>query len=93
MCDVEPFGSCLFTGSDAIEDLPLGAIVAVCRLVACQEMTPPLIRLVPEPERSFGNYEPGRFMWMLEDIRKLSLPFPMRGQQGLFDVELPDGIL
>jgi hypothetical protein len=30
----------------------------------------------------------GAFAWVLEDIRRVK-PFPVRGQLGLFDVEVP----
>ena len=65
---------------------PLGAIVAVGRLAACEQMTAPLIELVAEPERTYGHYTIGRWMWMLEDVVALGEPVPYRGRQGLFDV-------
>ncbi len=66
--------------------LPLGAIVAVSRLVACEQMTEALIDAVPDPERQFGHYEPGRWMWMLEDVRALRHPAEFVGRQRLFSV-------
>lgn len=96
LCCEEPFHSVLTTAklsSYPVSDetmLPLGAIVAVGRLVACERMTPALIDLVPEPERSFGHYAPGRWMWMLEGVEQLAEPVLFRGHQGLFDVSLPD---
>lgn len=87
LCDVEPFGSALFTGPLALDDLPFGAIVAVCTLVDCKP-TALLFDLVGEPEYSFGDYSIGRYGWMLEDIRVLDEPIPMRGQQGMWEVEI-----
>lgn len=85
LCDVEPFGSCLFTGPNAIEDLPLGALVCVADLVDCV----PTETLKPtEPERSFGDYSAGRFGWILENIRALPAALPYRGGQGLFCVSI-----
>ena len=42
-------------------------------------------------ELAFGDYEPGRFMWKLEDIHPLEEPIAYRGEQRLFeiDMELP----
>lgn len=79
------------TNLDDYEEHPLslGAIVAVARLVACEKMTPELIRLVPQPERSYGLYEPGRYMWMLEDAKMLPEPVPCRGSQGWFEWRVP----
>jgi hypothetical protein len=39
----------------------------------------------------FGDFSPGRFAWKLENIRAID-PFPVRGKQGLFDVEVPDSL-
>lgn len=82
-------------GLDAIT-LPLGKIVATCRLIGCERISAPnpdraagagINRLnVPEPERSFGDYTPGRYAWILTDIQRLSNPIPWRGSQGFFDV-------
>jgi hypothetical protein len=46
---------------------------------------------IPEPERSFGDYSPGRFMWLLTNIRALPEPIPAKGALGLweYDGELP----
>lgn len=46
---------------------------------------------VPEPERLFGDYSPGRFMWLLANIRALPEPIPAKGALGIwnYDGELP----
>lgn len=85
--------------------LPFGAIVAVCNLVECRptdsftnaELDAP--RLPPGEtldsyqwtERQMGNFELGRFGWVLEDIRMLREPVPFKGHQGFFNV--PDSLL
>lgn len=91
--------------------IPLGAIVAVCRLVGCVEIGPPSsvffmemssedplsnyrigTNIPPdEPERSFGNYAPGRFAWLLANVRPLPRPIPYLGSQGFFEV--PDALI
>jgi hypothetical protein len=81
--------------------LEFGAVIAVCELVDCLEIGPTrLLRndaghrarvLPPEPERSFGDYTPGRFAWELADVRPLARPVPFRGRQKLFDV--PDELI
>lgn len=38
-----------------------------------------------EDQRPFGDYQPGRFAWMLEDVRPLELPVPAIGRQGIWD--------
>ncbi len=39
----------------------------------------------------FGNYEPGRWAWLLRDIKPLIPPPPVKGAQGFFN--LPQGWL
>jgi activating signal cointegrator 1 len=70
-------------GNIQYRDLPLGAIVAVCRLVDCIETDEanPLGN-----ERLFGDYGHGRFAWILDNIEAIE-PVPYRGRQGLFEVE------
>jgi len=65
--------------------LPLGSIVAVGELVACR-VIPDRITLA-EPERSFGDYSPGRFGWIFRNVRRLAETIPLRGQQGLWTLE------
>lgn len=57
--------------------LPFGAIVATAVVEACV----PVERLKADP---FGDYTPGRYGWILTDVRKLEKPIPYRGAQGLF---------
>lgn len=62
--------------------MPLGAIVALARIVAVirvEDAYPSRI------EAEFGNYEPGRFAWVLRDVIAID-PIPYRGRQGLFDI-------
>ena len=85
-------------------DIPLGAIVAVCDLVDCRRVESfsdgeLLCALLPVwdfeghhkwTENDMGNFEPGRFGWVLANVRALEVPIPYRGMQGLFDV--PDDV-
>jgi hypothetical protein len=69
--------------------LPRGAIVAVCRLVGCEQSHGP--GRWPTLERAFGDLAEGRWAWRLADVRALDPPVPCRGMQGLWTV--PDGLL
>src|SRR5947209_8605322 len=61
--------------------LPLGAVIAVVTLVDVQPIT---LELVPaEPERSFGDYTPGRFAWFLHTVQQLPEPIDAKGAHGL----------
>jgi hypothetical protein len=68
--------------------MPLGAQIATCRLL---DVIPVTYALADQRERDLGNFEPGRFAWVLLDVVPLARPVPLRGRQGLF--EIPDSIL
>lgn len=76
---------------DENKDLPLGCVVAIAKITDCITTTD-WMRLhcktpaKPEDDREycFGNYEPGRFAWKLEDIRPLRESLPIRGRQFLW---------
>ncbi len=42
-------------------------------------------------EEAFGDYSPGRFAWVLSDLRVLDTPIPARGQLGLWNYDMEDG--
>lgn len=65
---------------------PLGSIVAVATLFDCVP-TVPLADVLSMKERAFGDYTIGRFAWVLKDVRALSKPIPVRGYQGLWDLD------
>jgi hypothetical protein len=71
------------------ERLIFGAIIAICNLDRCQRIFPLELPndLPPEPERSFGDYTAGRYMWFLSDIKKLEHPIPAKGAMGLWEWE------
>jgi hypothetical protein len=77
-----------------VSGLPLGAIIATVVLDRCTQITADaadeLERRNPA-EYVFGNYEPGRFAWVLRDVVRLAEPVPFKGSQGIFDV--PDEML
>ncbi len=78
----------------------LGSIVAVAYLDACW----PTDRIddyggVSGLEWCCGDFSPGRFAWMLEDVIRLAEPISCRGAQGLWNpscevvMQLPSGAL
>ena len=68
------------------EDLPFGKAVAVVDLINCYPTEnvkiPPL-----DYERLYGDFTPGRYAWKLDNVRALREPIPVKGAQGLFDVD------
>jgi hypothetical protein len=78
--------------------MPLGYVIATCELVDCllipsrqtkftvfnkrhvQFYLPP-----DEPELSFGDYTPGRYAWILANVKPLEKPIPAKGALGLWE--------
>lgn len=38
-----------------------------------------------------GDFSDGRFVWVLDNIKRVKEPFEVKGSQGFFNVQLPDG--
>lgn len=80
--------------------LPSGALLCTCRLADCVPTKGPKsangsgpkyadwVHRLSVQERAFGNYEPGRFAWMLENIEPLPEPLPAKGFQRLWETDL-----
>lgn len=76
---------------------PHGAIVATCRLAYCREIPdwPALyvydvrmkaeVRIEESLEGLLGDFTPGRFIWVLENIQPLIKPIPAMGRQGMWE--------
>ena len=63
-----------------------GGVIAVARLMDCVEMTAELIDKQSDLELSMGDWRPGRFAWVLGNVRVLPKPFVCRGGQRIFNV-------
>jgi hypothetical protein len=101
ICASEPFRSVLFdAGYTHWGNLDKGAIVAVCELVDVRPIPASLPVLfgyvnaerawdwrLADQERAFGDYSPGRFAWLLADVRALPEPITARGMPGLWEWE------
>lgn len=68
--------------------LPRGKVIAVGMLEEVERITSNF--LVGEPERSFGNYTPGRYAWIFSTIYQLETPLPVRGALGLWNWQPPE---
>lgn len=69
----------------AIDELPLGVIVATAELVNCTRMAGAIVRSQPELERDVGDWRTGRYAWELANVQALPTPIPARGAQGLWE--------
>jgi hypothetical protein len=95
----QPFADVLLAaGVHREEQLARGAIVAVAELAYCVPTVSVLNGSHPgfgkpdsrwpltDQERAFGDYSPGRFAWLLADVRRLATPIPYRGALSLWQV-------
>lgn len=83
LCQTEPFCSALAqAGYHHFDELPRQAILAVTWLTGYWRITAD--NAPAEPERSFGNYTPGRWAWQLSGTRTLPKPLPVKGAHRLW---------
>ena len=77
-----------------LSEYPRGAVVAVARIAGCgpADQVAKLVRARqakgqhPEHELIVGDFSPHRWGWLLDEIIPLGVPYPLRGQQGLFPI-------
>lgn len=84
---------------ERIAELPTGCVIATCDLMDCKEILkdmPPCLPTFyqgrymvppPAPELHFGNYEAGRYGWLLENAKMLPEPIPAKGALSLWEWE------
>jgi len=92
LCLSEPFRSALPKESPA--RLPRGKIIALVDLVDCVQIAYEWPRnqlvsqrsrhILTDQERAFGDYEPGRYGWIFDNVRPLPAPIAARGMPGLW---------
>lgn len=84
--------------------LPLGAVVATCRLVDVvpTDLNAPSehhdrwgyyvrhdgVLFLGTQEFAFGDFTRGRYAWLLADVKPLDPSVPAKGRQGLWDIDL-----
>lgn len=74
-----------------IESLPFGALICVADLIDCKsvdDLSEAQLHTYKDgySEVWLGNYDPGRFGWILANPRPIT-PVPYKGEQGLFNVD------
>jgi len=69
-------------GYNSFTDLPFGCVVALTALMDC--VPTKYLGSISYLERSVGNYDEGRFGWILDQIHRIDTPVPLTGRQGLF---------
>ena len=75
-------GPLLIVSSKTPPIAPAGMALAIVDLIDCRPMS-----VLDEPAARCRKYE-GAHSWVMERIRAIE-PFPVQGQTGLYEVELP----
>ncbi|WP_339193155.1 ASCH domain-containing protein [Paenibacillus sp. FSL W8-1287] len=94
-CQTEPIRSTLARYGLTADNLITGAVVAIVTLKDCLQSVDTWTdgyvlengSYVYPPEYEFGDFTPGRYGWLLSNVRWLPDPFPAKGQQGLWNWE------
>jgi hypothetical protein len=68
--------------------MPRGVVLGICYLTDCMPVEKAWVhhRMTPA-EAAFGDYSPGRFAWLLEDMKPFVKPVPAKGALGLWEWE------
>lgn len=72
-----------------IQNLHRDGIIGTVDLIDCQEMN--LFNLPSKTEKQYGDYKPGRFMWITENPKAFKKIIPYKGSQRIFNI--PDDVL
>jgi hypothetical protein len=82
----------LYFAKHVRQKLPYGVAVATCNLVGTYRTETLKAGTMLTNNLPFGDFSAGRYAWNLRD-RKAIKPFPVWGRQGLFEVEIPEGLV
>lgn len=102
---LRPLGVTMGGDKPLWELMPFGAVVATCILEDCRPTGSFTLDEIETPrrppgetghhydwtERLMGNFDLGRFGWILRDVVPLRTPLPFKGKQGFFEV--PDDLI
>lgn len=74
--------------------LPRGCVVALAEIEdsPCVEMLKTHLKQHPM-ESALGDYSAGRYGWILKNVQPLRKPFPCKGKQNWFKVNIPKDYL
>ena len=86
----EPFRSVLMDRGVDVESLCAvrGKLIAVCDIVDVQRITK--FNRPAGAELAFGDYRDGRHMWILDNVRLLSVPIEVKGALSLWKYEISE---
>lgn len=92
LAEPETFGIFGAAGIRCWEEMPFGAVVCVVKVTGCEptdyvgrgQVQPAWFRGAPD-ERRWGDHGPGRWAWIIGEVRRIEPPFQLIGRQGIFE--------
>lgn len=71
------------------KNLKYGYIILKCQLVNCVYMDEEFINKIKQNQNEYicGDYQIGRYAWVLNDIQVLDEPIPAKGQLNIWNYE------
>lgn len=75
-----------WTGLPPYKELPTGVIICIVDLVAIETTDKTRVGLARK-ELAFGNYEDGRYAWLLNNLMRLPSQIPAKGNRMLWNWE------
>lgn len=89
--ELEPLVGLNQFGVPNIDQLPRGEILATVNVADVVEITEEFVAEQEPQELAFGNYLPGRFAWIFDDVLALDEGIPATGSLGLWNAEVEPG--
>lgn len=75
-----------------LDDLNYGNIICSCELVDCVLMSEELIEEVKKNKNEYvaGDYQVGRYAWILKNIEVLEKPIKVKGHLGIWNLDVSE---
>ena len=70
-------------GAEILDQIEYGKAVAIVELVECRGME------TRDEQAAQCTWYPGAYAWMLENVRKIAKPYPVKGRLGLYETRRP----
>ena len=71
----------------SFDDLEFGNVVATAEIVDCVLMTQEMVDGLSPQEYYLGDWQVGRYAWILKDVKQLDEPVAVKGFQGIWNLD------
>ncbi|HXO26303.1 MAG TPA: ASCH domain-containing protein [Thermoanaerobaculia bacterium] len=75
-----------------LQSLPTGSVLGAVSLVDVEALTSRRWGELAVDHLDLGSFTPGLYAWHLAEPRALDDPLPWRGERGLFELKLAEGV-